>query len=215
MEIELTGAAVDLYEKLKKGMTYDYVVHYSIATAMKVDDPLEVYDAVREFLDDTKGHWRLDEGTTIDCKKGCAFCCHLNVDVFDFEFEAIKTYLKNKYSRRIMKDVRIRAKSKYKKTRNMSSQKRQKQRIACPLLDPYTNSCMVYHARPLKCRTFFSADVRLCEKGFKKPNEDTENSFWAMPYILGQDIEIGLTIGMVQKSGNVNYDCIEAKLSEL
>jgi len=84
--------------------------------------------------------------STIQCRKGCAFCCHINVTISQAEAELIQEYC-NEHGMKIdwqrFKDQRklteqTHASSEYKK---------------CAFLKD--NQCSVYEVRPFNCRNYF------------------------------------------------------------
>ena len=84
----------------------------------------------------------------VQCRRGCAFCCH--VDVVVTPLEAIR--LAGAMRRGDVPDRRAAAQGK--RTRN----------APCALL--IDNVCSAYVLRPFACRALFSPDVAACEAGF-------------------------------------------------
>ncbi len=86
------------------------------------------------------------------CKKGCSYCCHINVDVSIMEVALLAPY------------VRKQDKQLIDKQKGLSF----KEFIELPYADKKcifleNNVCRVYHDRPLACRTHFVAsDPNLC-----------------------------------------------------
>lgn len=79
----------------------------------------------------------------IACRRGCAFCCHVDVDVTPLE--AIR--------------LAHRAPSAGSAAAGLSAH-----RAPCPLLAD--GACTQYEARPYACRAVFSPDAKACEDGF-------------------------------------------------
>jgi Fe-S-cluster containining protein len=81
----------------------------------------------------------------ISCKKGCSFCCHINVDVTEVEVKLIQ-----KYAEERKMEINYEAAA-------------DPNRSACPFLS-VNGKCSVYKVRPLACRKYFViSDPKLCD----------------------------------------------------
>ena len=89
------------------------------------------------------------------CRRGCAFCCH--VDVVATPFEAIR--IATSMRRGQIPDRRAAVAE-----AALPSQARGARNTPCPLL--VEGACSVYAIRPFACRSLFSSDAKLCELGF-------------------------------------------------
>ena len=89
-----------------------------------------------------------DEMDKVQCRRGCAFCCH--VDVVVTPLEAIRVVAAMR--RGDAPDRRAAAHGPRAKN------------APCPLL--IDSLCSVYAMRPLACRSLFSTDLAACEAGF-------------------------------------------------
>jgi hypothetical protein len=79
----------------------------------------------------------------VACRRGCAFCCHVNVDVTPLEA------------------IRL---ARHAPPGAAAAQGDAAARAPCPLL--VDGACSQYEARPFACRSVFSPDARRCEAGF-------------------------------------------------
>jgi len=85
----------------------------------------------------------------VRCKKGCAFCCHINIDMTLAEAEVIVQYCKdndiaiNEKLLEIQKSLTIQQRNAHKDNR-------------CAFLSP-DNTCSIYEVRPLACRKYIVA----------------------------------------------------------
>lgn len=77
----------------------------------------------------------------VACRRGCAFCCHVEVDVTPLE--AIRL------ARQAM----------------ISGGNEAPRRAPCPLL--VDGACSQYERRPFACRAVYSPDARRCEAGYR------------------------------------------------
>jgi len=99
-------------------------------------------DAVAATLAASAAHRA--EMETVQCRRGCAFCCHVAVDVTPLEA------------------IRL---AEHQRAAGLGPPAAAAARHApCPLLAD--GSCTAYAIRPFACRSLFSPDARACETGF-------------------------------------------------
>lgn len=116
----------------------------------------------------------------VACRRGCAFCCHVDVDVTPLE--AIRLA---------------------RRAANAGTAQEGARRAPCPLLAD--GACSQYERRPLACRAVFSPDARRCEAGYMTADAVTVPSLeWprhlAAGYITGEIAaldDVGLASHMV------------------
>jgi hypothetical protein len=109
--------------------------------------------AVETFEDALSERLAADAGArgemaSVQCRRGCAFCCH--VDVVVTPLEAIR--VAGAMQQGTLADRRSLAQGP--RARN----------APCPLL--IDSACSAYAMRPFACRSLFSPDVSACEAGF-------------------------------------------------
>lgn len=99
----------------------------------------------------------------IACKKGCAFCCHINVDATPGEVDMIIEYTR---ANNIPIDY-----NRLWRQRGLSMKQRpQSQYSACVFLAE-DNTCKIYEVKPIGCRKYFVFnDPKECDA--KTNNED-------------------------------------------
>lgn len=83
----------------------------------------------------------------ISCSKGCAHCCHINVDCSQGEIDIIMRYCKHNKIEIDLKRLVIQSAMNVEQ-RPLSS------KSACVFLAE-DNTCKIYNARPLACRKYF------------------------------------------------------------
>lgn len=96
----------------------------------------------------------------IACRKGCAFCCHLDVAVTIVEAVAIAQAILSASRPDLVAAVVETAPL----LLGLDAPTRQAKRIACPLLRD--NACSIYGIRPSACRAYMSFSARECEDDF-------------------------------------------------
>jgi Fe-S-cluster containining protein len=102
------------------------------------------------------------EGQAVECKKGCAWCCHQEVFAVTHEFLYLNEYVQKKLSPDKQQRILNRAREKVGQSMNKSVEEQLQIRVACPFLD--SGSCQVYEARPMACRIYLSASATSCKK---------------------------------------------------
>jgi hypothetical protein len=120
---------------------------------------------------------RRGEMAGIACRRGCAFCCHVDVVVTVFEAVRIAAALKSG-----LLPARAAAAASLPPAAPPSP---------CPLL--IDGACSAYGMRPFACRALFSPDAALCEQGFAAPGGTavlvpslTWPRFLSIGYVTGQ-----------------------------
>lgn len=105
-------------------------------------------------------------GPRLACKKGCSWCCSLEVKVSPPEIFWIADYLRTSMATDDMVALRHRIAEIVGPVAKLSSYDRAVSGIRCPLL--VDNACSVYAARPLACRGWNSTDETACEEATKR-----------------------------------------------
>lgn len=100
------------------------------------------------------------------CKKGCSWCCSLEVRLSAPEVLAITDYLRHSLPAEDLHGLRARLAELAPRVRQASSATRQRLRITCPLL--VDKQCSVYLVRPLACRGWNSFDATACEISYNR-----------------------------------------------
>lgn len=120
-----------------------------------------LYAAIDELLEAFLERARA-EGQPVECKKGCAWCCHQEVFAVTHEFLYLNEYVQQKLSPAQQENILEKARKKVGLTLNKSMEEQLQVRAACPFLD--SGSCQVYDARPMACRIYLSASAASCKK---------------------------------------------------
>jgi Fe-S-cluster containining protein len=99
----------------------------------------------------------------IECRKGCSFCCHLNVTSTVLEAVQIAAAIRAG-SRANLEQAVLAASDAH---ADLDPASRLALKSACPLL--VLGACSIYEARPLACRALMSQSARACERHFNSP----------------------------------------------
>ncbi|MGE7185482.1 SEC-C metal-binding domain-containing protein [Peribacillus sp. NPDC006672] len=150
-------------------------VHLESKAANVINLYKEINDKVKTYQEET--------GNISSCYNGCSNCCYDSFPISEIEFELIMREMKNWKNDKVQ-ELYDRALEQCKQQEtdhpdiweNLQSYahansgiilKQQlnhgriyRNSFPCPLLDPETNSCMVYNSRPLICRTFGSTHMK-------------------------------------------------------
>jgi Fe-S-cluster containining protein len=97
----------------------------------------------------------------IQCRAGCSFCCHQNVDATIPEAILVALQLGNEADPR--RDAVLAAAEAF---RDLDDDARILTGKPCPLL--VDDRCSVYHARPINCRSFMSPDATNCRESMRR-----------------------------------------------
>jgi Fe-S-cluster containining protein len=99
--------------------------------------------------------------TDIQCRAGCSFCCHQNVDTTVPEAILVALQLGNENDPR--RAAVLAAADAF---RDLDDDARIMTGKPCPLL--VDHKCSVYHARPINCRSFMSPDATNCQESMRR-----------------------------------------------
>jgi hypothetical protein len=118
----------------------------------------------------------------VECRSGCSYCCHQNVEVTIPEAILVAKAISSQADprRAILLDTAA-------ATANLSQHERMKTGRACPLL--VDNDCSVYADRPMLCRALLSSDAKRCESAFRNvvsQSGDISVIFYAQPQLFSR-----------------------------
>jgi Fe-S-cluster containining protein len=129
----------------------------------------EMYYAVDDLIN-TLSIYANKEGRSIDCKKGCEWCCHQPIYALSYEMEYLNAFVKTNFDKQKQDEIKSRAKTKDIKLKSLNEQDLQNSKHPCPLLE--NGSCIAYQARPMACRIYLSSNVNTCLKFYKNPTDE-------------------------------------------
>jgi hypothetical protein len=106
----------------------------------------------------------------IACRKGCAWCCYLQVPVSAPEALRIAHFLRQTLPPDELEAVRARVAALDERTRGLTARQRLAVGRPCALLADH--ACSVYPVRPLACQGWHSIDARACRRNVEHPDAD-------------------------------------------
>jgi hypothetical protein len=168
--------------------------------------------AMFDIFEASKPYWppmSRDGSEAPQCKKGCHYCCHLNVDVLkpemDFIWKKVTKYLTPEQIDAVKDQARLNYDTKHR----LDYERRLESRCPCPFLDKKTKSCSIYEDRPLSCRGMYSGDLASCIEGM---HGSAQNMFWAAPYLICDDIMTGAALGLTLMKNELQTSQLETAI---
>lgn len=166
-------------EAVQSGLTQDSMFRAIEKMYMAIDN-----------LIDTLTNYAKQQGQSIDCKKGCDWCCHQPIFALSYEMEYLNAFVKNNFDGKSQEEIRLRAERKNNKLKSLSETELLNSKIVCPLLE--NGSCITYKARPMACRIYISSDVNTCLKFYKNPeNKNSIPALLDFPLMAGKMMNEG------------------------
>jgi len=139
------------------------------------------------------------EVAEVECRKGCAFCCHLNVTATALEAMHIAAIMRMGGRADLERSVLAASDA----LSGLDSSARLARKSPCPLL--VQGACSIYQARPIACRTLLSLSARACERQFDAANETAEPTpSLVTPRLIGSAFLTG-EIAAMQDLGLVGH----------
>ena len=154
------------------------------------------YKAVDGLIDSFRNRCQL-EGLEIDCREGCAWCCHQAVLVSIQEVLLISRYLSEEMADEQQQVAYRNAREKEAVTGAMSAREFLHYLHPCPFLKD--QSCLIYPVRPMACRCYLSSDVDSCLAQYCQPgNRQIMAALYDFPLRAGRSINEGIRAVLMQ-----------------
>jgi len=109
---------------------------------------------------------QLPEGY-VNCKEGCAFCCHMRVEIVPAELILIYKSLEHGLSKVEFENLAKDVAEMCEQGKPMETAWWFDTQAPCPLLILDEKACAIYEIRPLSCRAFTSFDASICEATYQ------------------------------------------------
>jgi len=126
-----------------------------------------MYRSVDEFIESFLSMGQR-QGVTVDCRKGCSWCCHQPVFANSYELKYLAAYIKNHFSSKEQEKIYLLASAKNDTAGELTEKEILNYKHPCPMLKD--GACTAYPARPLACRIYLSMKVDSCYQFYKHPN---------------------------------------------
>ncbi len=130
----------------------------------------EMYEQIDELIN-SLSVLANDQKNSIQCKKGCHYCCHQPVFALNYELDYLKHFIQNNFSDEKQQEIRNKAFEKVKKLHELKGDNLLNSKHPCPLLED--GACSAYTARPMACRIYLSTQLKSCLNFYNKPAEKT------------------------------------------
>jgi Fe-S-cluster containining protein len=99
-----------------------------------------------------------------DCKPGCAYCCHLRVEIRPHDAFVLAHHVSTRVEPALRERLTKRIEETRQQVMSLSRDEHVRAGIACALL--VDGRCSVYEARPATCRKYHSVSVDTCRNAF-------------------------------------------------
>lgn len=138
-----------IYAYIMQGVNH-YLEQYKLNRAL---DPIETIKAFYSLIDNTFEASNNEEKKNIRCRKGCNYCCHIDLDINEDEADAIVQYCQDKG---------IEINTAYLQKQLHVIGRDQTPLSKCEFLKD--GACSVYEVRPVNCRKYLVAsNPTLCD----------------------------------------------------
>jgi len=166
--------------------------------AAAIHDIMEtVYASIDGLIESFTG--RCDqEGLTVDCRKGCTWCCSQAVLVSSHELMYLYNWIEKNLETPMLDRINQAAHTRNKHTEGMAAMEFLHFIHPCPLLD--NGSCLAYPARPMACRIYLSASEYSCRMQYEKPDKaSTMARLYEFPLRAGRLMNEGIRKALAEK----------------
>ena len=151
--------------------TTDRAVGAALAEVGSVKDLMEVTGAAMGHLEQTLEGIRRSADVKLDCRKGCSFCCWLNVDVRAHEVFLIVRWLRARWTAAEMAALETAARASRDAALGLAADAKAAPRPCVFLRD---SVCSIYEVRPAACRRYHSISVNACAELFEKGDTEAQ-----------------------------------------
>jgi Fe-S-cluster containining protein len=101
---------------------------------------------------------------SFDCKAGCAYCCHLRVEIRPHDAFLLAHHVSTRVDPAMRERLMDRIEETRQRVASLSREEHIRAGIPCALL--VDGRCSVYEARPTTCRKYHSVSVETCRNAY-------------------------------------------------
>ncbi len=98
---------------------------------------------------------------SVACRKGCYFCCHVNVSATIPDAILVAETIRSGDASRFIPAIRATAR----RIAGLNPSERYRQAVPCPMLED--GACGIHEFRPTACRAYLATDARKCEASLR------------------------------------------------
>lgn len=102
---------------------------------------------------------------TVDCRRGCSYCCHLRVEIRAHDAFVLAHHLQTKLDAGRRVQIVARVEANRQRIASLTPEQHIRAGIACALLED--GACAAYDGRPATCRKYHSVSVATCRSAFE------------------------------------------------
>ena len=106
---------------------------------------------------------------TLECERGCNYCCHQRVEVRPYEAFVLADHIRGRMTAEQQADVILKLAANRARIAPLAPLQHTQAGIPCALL--VAGGCSVYAARPAACRKYYSLSVNTCRAAFIHPTD--------------------------------------------
>jgi Fe-S-cluster containining protein len=149
------------------------------------------------------------QNISVDCHRGCQWCCHQAVYANSFEIHYLSDYLKRTYGADELNKITILANTKNSTTQKLSENELLRYKEPCPLLR--NGCCMAYEGRPMACRIYLSKSLATCYEFYQNPQNE-----YSYPQLLDFPLRAGrmMNEGFIAAFKQIGLNNSEFRLEE-
>jgi len=144
----------------------------------------------------------------IDCKKGCGYCCILNIPVLPPESDNIFHFIKSNFSNQQLNDIKERIDSYGFQIKDLDDEERIACRKPCIFLSD-EESCSIYPVRPILCRSVTSTSASKCKQALENVIMGNENTILMNNFIKDLYKNLFLAVSDFLSSRNLPDKSVE------
>lgn len=152
----------------------DEVCALAVAGQQNYDARVELSRMLLEPIED-----EANDSKIIACCKGCAHCCHLRIEAYDFELDTIYAYFRRELDSEQQAQIEAAIAERYPIVKDLDDQQQRSINVRCPFL--IDNQCSIYPVRPMSCAGYNSCDDSLC----RRSNADPDDTSFGIPQDQG------------------------------
>jgi len=161
----------------------------------------KMYEAIDALIESLFSYAK-KQNITIDCKKGCNYCCHQPVYAVSHEIDHLYNYIQNNFTGDKRHALISAAEMLNTEREQLNKDQLMYHKSACPLLDD-NGACSAYEARPMACRIYLSMSEQSCRLFYEDPGPDDHYAkLLEFPLRAGRMMNEGFTKAL--KTGGLN-----------